>query len=208
MRLQRDREQLLPHLELKNASRGGEQERRFHRNTTKSASRGQAASTAIRSRVTVVRFQRQHARRQLRFARRHSAGRAELHLRSRFWRRHACRNGRTSSASTSLARRSFAWGNLAWGNFARGSYTGGLITSTSARASPGARACIRTIAYTCFCAPKASNGHANRGTVGITPAVTRSRAASLLPVPVAKRYVGGRNNNRATLAELFEAGTL
>ena len=29
-----------------------------------------------------------------------------------------------------------------------------------------------------------------------------------MPVPVAIRYGGGRNNNRATLAELFEAGTL
>ena len=44
--------------------------------------------------------------------------------------------------------------------------------------------------------------------MGVTPAVARSRATSLLPVPVATRYGGGRNNNRATLAELFEAGTL
>ena len=57
-------------------------------------------------------------------------------------------------------------------------------------------------------APRATNGHANHGTVGVTPALTRSRAASLLPVPVATGYGGGRNNNRATLAELFEAGTL
>ena len=57
-------------------------------------------------------------------------------------------------------------------------------------------------------APKVANGHADCGTVGVTPAVTRSRAASLLPVPVATRYGGGRNSNRATLAELFEAGTL
>ena len=38
VRLQQDREPVLPHLEPKNASRGGEQERHFHRNTTKSAS--------------------------------------------------------------------------------------------------------------------------------------------------------------------------
>ena len=57
-------------------------------------------------------------------------------------------------------------------------------------------------------APRATNGHADRGTVGVTPAVTRSRAASLLPVPVATRYGGGRNNNRATLAALFEVGKL
>ena len=57
-------------------------------------------------------------------------------------------------------------------------------------------------------APRATNGHANRGTVRVNPTVTRSREASLSPVPVATRYGGGRNNNRATLAELFEAGTL
>ena len=44
--------------------------------------------------------------------------------------------------------------------------------------------------------------------MGVTPAVTRSRVASPLPVPVATRYGGGRNNNRATLAEIFEAGAL
>ena len=54
-----------------------------------------------------------------------------------------------------------------------------------------------------FAAPRATNGHANRGTVGVMPAVTRSRAASILPVPVATRYGGGRNNNKATLAEFF-----
>ena len=57
-------------------------------------------------------------------------------------------------------------------------------------------------------ASRATNGRANRGTVGATPTVTRSRAASILPVPVATRYGGGRNSNRATLAELFEVGTL
>ena len=41
-------------------------------------------------------------------------------------------------------------------------------------------------------APRANNGHANRGTVGVTPADTRSQAASLLPVPVATRYRGSR----------------
>ena len=56
-------------------------------------------------------------------------------------------------------------------------------------------------------APRATNGHAKRNTVGVTPTVMRSRAASLLPVPVATRYGGGRNNG-ATLAKLFEAGTL
>ena len=56
--------------------------------------------------------------------------------------------------------------------------------------------------------PRATNGHTNRDTVGVTPAVTSSRAASRLPVPVATRYGGGRNNNRAALAELFESGTL
>ena len=56
-------------------------------------------------------------------------------------------------------------------------------------------------------APRATNGHANHGTVGVTPAVTRSRAASLLPAPVAIRYGGGRNKI-TTLAELFKAGTL
>ena len=44
--------------------------------------------------------------------------------------------------------------------------------------------------------------------MGVTPAVTRSRAARLLPVPVATRCGGSYNNNKVTLAELFEAGTL
>ena len=57
-------------------------------------------------------------------------------------------------------------------------------------------------------APRATNGHANGSTVGVTPAVTHSRAANLLPVPVATRYGGDHNNNRATLAELFEVDTL
>ena len=57
VRLQRDREQLLPHLEPKNALRGEEQERCFHRNTTKSAFRDLSALATTKSRVTVVRFQ-------------------------------------------------------------------------------------------------------------------------------------------------------
>ena len=56
--------------------------------------------------------------------------------------------------------------------------------------------------------PRATNRHVDRGTVGVTPAVTRSRAKSLVPVPVATRYGGGRNNNGETLAELLEASTL
>ena len=106
------------------------------------ASRGQAALAATRSRVTVVRFQRRHARRQLRLAQRHAAERAELHLRSEFRRQHACRNDRTASASTSLTRRNFPLGSLACGSSARVSYTGGIITSTSA--------------YTCFCGTKSN----------------------------------------------------
>ena len=82
----------------------------------------------------------------------------QLHLRSGFQRRHACRNGRTVSASTSLTRRNFVWGSLARGNFARWSYTRGIIISTSARASPGAgaRVCTRTSAYICFCGTKSN----------------------------------------------------
>ena len=80
------------------ASRGGGKERRFQRTTTKSAFRAQAALAATRSRVTVVRFQRRHARQQLRLARRYPGGRAELHLRSDVWRRHACWNGRIASS--------------------------------------------------------------------------------------------------------------
>ena len=57
-------------------------------------------------------------------------------------------------------------------------------------------------------APRVTNGHANRGAVGVTPVFTRSRAASLFPVPFATRYGVGHNNTRATLVELFEAGTL
>ena len=108
VRLQRDLEKLLPHLEPKNTSRGGEQERRFCQNTTKSASRGQAVLAATRSPINVVRFQRRLAQRQLRLARRHGTGRAELYLCSGFRRRHACRNGRIASASTSPTRCNFA----------------------------------------------------------------------------------------------------
>ena len=43
--------------------------------------------------------------------------------------------------------------------------------------------------------------------MSVTPAVMCSRAVSLLPVPVAARYRGGRNNNITTLVEFFEAGT-
>ena len=57
-------------------------------------------------------------------------------------------------------------------------------------------------------APRAINGRIIRGTVSVMPAVTRSRAASLLPVHAATRHGRGRNNNRATLVKLFEAGTL
>ena len=60
-------------------------------------------------------------------------------------------------------------------------------------------------------APRETNRHVNRGIVGvtpaITPAITRNRATRHLPVPVATRYGEGRNNDKATLAELFEAGT-
>ena len=69
------------YLEPENASRGRDQERYFHRNTTKRNSCHQAALAATKSRVTVVRFQRRYTRRQLRLSRRHAAGRAELHLR-------------------------------------------------------------------------------------------------------------------------------
>ena len=154
MRLQRDREQLLPHLEPKNMSRGGEQKRRFHRNTSKFSSRDQAALAAIRfsshrrtisvtTRLTTTTSRTTTCCGTCR----------TIHLRSGFRRRHACRNGRVYSASTNLPRRNIAWGSLACGNFSRGSYTGGIITSTSARASlgAGARVCTRTSAYTCFC---------------------------------------------------------
>ena len=80
----------------------------FHRNTTKSASRDQATLAATRSRVTVVRFQRQYARQQPPFARPHAAECADLRLLSGVRRRHACRNGSVTSASTSLIRRNFA----------------------------------------------------------------------------------------------------
>ena len=44
--------------------------------------------------------------------------------------------------------------------------------------------------------------------MGVPPAATRSRAACLLPVPVATRCGGSHHNNKTTLAELSEAGTL
>ena len=103
-----------------------------------------------------------------------------------------------------------AWESLACENFARRSYIGEIITSTSARASPSgsARACTRTVPPPGSAAPRSTNGHVNYGTVRDTPAVTRSRVTTLWPVSVATRYGGSRNNNRATLAKLFEAGTL
>ena len=45
-------------------------------------------------------------------------------------------------------------------------------------------------------APRATSRHANRGTVGVTPTVTRSRVARLFPVPDATRYGGSRNHYR------------
>ena len=127
-----------------------------NRNVIFIETRDQTALAATRSQVTVVRFQRRHTRRQLRLVRRHTPGRAEPHLRSGFWRRHACRNGRIFSTSTNLTQRNVARGSLACGNFSRGSYTGWIITSTSAHASPGAgaRARTRTRVYTCFCGTK------------------------------------------------------
>ena len=81
----------------------------------------QICLAATRSRVTVVRFQRRYARRQLCLARCHAAGRAGLHLYSGFRRLHVCRkNGRIASTSTSLTRPTFAWGSLACGNLRPG----------------------------------------------------------------------------------------
>ena len=202
VRLQRDREQLLPRLEPKNASRGGEQERRFHRNTTKSASRDQTALAARRSRVTVVRFHRRHAGRQLRldddmlwgvqnytsaldFGVDTPAGTSELFLPQQ------ASPGVTSPGEASPAE-----------------ISPGGVTPEGSSPPPAPTPAPGPPPTPVFAAPRATDGHADRGTVGVTPVVTRSRAASLLPVPVTTRYGGGRNNNRATLAELFEAGTL
>ena len=183
VRLQRDREQFVPHLEPKNTSRGEEQERRYHRKTTKSGSRDQAALAATSSCVTVVRFQRRHARRQLRAARRYAAGRAELHH-TGFRRRHVCRNGRVASASTNLT------GVTSPGGASPAGILPGGVTPKGSSPPPAPTHASA--------APRSTNGRANRGTVGVTLTVTRSRVASVLPVPVATRYGGGRNNIRAT----------
>ena len=178
---------------------GGEQECRFRRNITKSASRGQAALAATRSRAPLYDFSDdtldgnyvshdillrdvQNYTSALDFVVDTSAGTVELFLPQQ------ASPGVTSPGGASPA------GISPWG-----SYNGGTITFTSTRASPGtgARACTRTSTYTCYVAPRATNGHANHGTVGVMPAVTRSRAESLLPVPVATRYGRSRNNSRA-----------
>ena len=185
VRLQRDREQLVPHLELKNTSRGEEQE---------AGSRDQAALAATSSRVTVVRFQRRHTRRQLCATRRYAAGRAELHLHSGFRRRHVCRNSRVASTSTNLT------GVTSPGAASPAGILPGGVTPKGSSPPPAPTHASA--------APRSTNGRANRGTVDVTPAVTRSRVASLLPVPVATRYGEGRNNIRATWAEIFEASIL
>ena len=173
-----------------------------HRNTTKSASRGQQALAATRSRVTVVRFQRRHARRQLRLARRHAAGRAEYTSALDF--------GADTPVGTVelLLIQQASPGITSPGEASPAEISPGGVTPEGSSPPPVPAPAPEPAPTPASAVPRATNGHVNRGTVGVTPAVTRSRAASLLPVPVATRYGGGYNNNRATLVELFEAGTL
>ena len=153
-----------------------------------------------------MRFQRRHARRQLCLTRRHAAGRAELHLRSGF--------GVGTPAGTVellLPQQASPGVTSPGGALPAGLSPGGVPPEGSSPPPAPAPPSVPTpgpAPTPASAAPTATNGRANRGTVGVTPAVTRSRAASVLPVPVATRYEGGRNNNKATLAEIFEVGTL
>ena len=194
MRFQRDREQLLPKLEPKNTSRDGEQDRRFHRNTTKPSSRGQAALVATRSRVTSCDFS--HDTLDDNYVSHDDMLPDVQNYTS------ALDFGVDTPARTVellLPQQASPGATLPGGASPAGISPGGVTPEGSSPPPAPTPASA---------APRATNGHANRDAVGVTPAVTRSRAASRLPVPVATRYGGGHNNNRATLAEIFEAGTL
>ena len=203
VRLQRDQEQLPPHLELKNASRDGEQERRFHRNTTKNllpGARRLSPQQDLKSpsydfsddtlddnyvpHDDMLQDVKNYAF-VLDFGVETSAGTVELLLPQQ------ASPGVTSPRGASPA------GIFPW-----------RVTPERPSPPPVPAPAPGPAPTPASAAPRAANGHANRGTANVTPAVTRSRAASLLPMPVATRYRGGRNNSRATLAELLKAGTL
>ena len=87
--------------------------------------------------------------------------------------------------------------NLPGGASSAGILPGRVTPEGSSPPSTPTPACV---------APRATNGHANRG--GSHTHRYTQQATSLLSVPVATCYGGGRNNNRESLAELLEAGTL
>ena len=184
VRLQRDREQLLPHLKPKNASRGGEQERRFHQNITKSASGGQAALAATDLESPSYDF---------------SDDNYVLHddmLQDVQNYTSALDFGVDTARTVELLLPQHASPDLTLpgGVSPVGSLPGGVTPEGSSPPPAPTPASA---------APRATNEHAYRVTVEVTPVITRSRAASLLPVSVVTRYGGGRNNNRATSAELL-----
>ena len=203
VRLQRDREQLLPHMEPKNGSRGGKQERRFNQNTTKSASRASRRLSPLQdfesptynfgddmlddnyiSRDDMLRDVQNYTS-ALDFGVDTPAGTVEFIL--------------PQQASPGVTS---PWRALPAGNSPGGVTPEGSSPLPAPAPAPGPAPAPASAAS------RTTNEYANLGTVGVTPAVTHSRAASLSPEPVATRYGGGCNNNRATLAELFEAGTL
>ena len=196
MRLQRDREQFLPHLEPQNASRGGEQERPFIETPPNpiSAARRLSPEQDLESPSCYFRddtlgdnyvshddmlWDVQNYTSALYFDVDTPAGTVTVEL---------------------LLTQQASPGVTSPGGASSAGISPGGVTAEESSPSPAPTPASA--------APRATNGRTNRGTVGVTPAVTRSRAASILPVPVATRYERGRNNDRATLAELFEAGTL
>ena len=202
--LQRDREQLLPHLELKHASCGGGQERCFHRITTKllSATRRHlpqqdleslsydfSDDTLDDSYVSHGDMLRdvQNYTLALDFGVDTPAGTVVLLLPQQ------ASHGVTSPGGALPA-------GVSPGGFTPEGSSPPLAPTPAQAPGPAPTPA--------FAAPRATNEHANRGTVGVTPPATHCRAASTLPVPVATRSGGGRSNNIATLAECFEAGTL
>ena len=200
VRLQRDREQLLPHLGPKNASRGGEQEfietppnllpaatRLSPQQDLELPSHDFSDDTLDDNYVLHDDMLRdvQNYTSALDFGVDTPAGRVELLL--------------PQQASPGVT--------LLGGASPAGILPGGVTPEGSSHPlapAPGPGPAPTPASA----APRATNRHVNRGTVGVTPTVTRSRATSLVPVLVATRYGGGCNNNGATLAELFEASTL
>ena len=176
----------------KNASRGGEQERRFHRSNTKSISLGQGLSPQQDLESPLYDFSvdtlddNDVSHDDMLRDVQNNASALDFGV-----------DTPTETVELLLPQQASSGVTSPGGASSAGILPGG-VTSEGSLPPPAPTPS--------FVAPRATNGHSNRGTVGVTPAVTRSRAASLLTVPVATSYEGGRNN-RATFVEIFEAGT-